>query len=246
MFVDHPGQVLAVLGVVLVGKFVASVAVLRLLGESGRLAVTIAGSLAQIGEFSFILMALGASLGLLDRETHALVVGAALVSITVNQPLQAWLQRMLARYAPGIPEAFTEVDDFDFGTITDHVILVGYGRVGTTVTEALDRAGILHIVVEEQPRVVAGLRLRGEHAISGDATRAEVLQRAGVAGARLIVVTAPEPIRARRIVEVARELNPHIAVAVRTHSATEQAFFEQVLHSRGCTGAPCTPSAKWR
>ena len=231
VFVDHPGEVLAVIGVVLLCKFAASVAVLRLLGESGRLAVTIAGSLAQIGEFSFILIALGASLGLLDRETHALVVGAALVSITVNQPLQAWLQRMLARYAPGIPEAFTEVDDFDFSTISDHVILVGYGRVGTTVTEALDRAGVLHIVVEEQPRVVAGLRLRGEHAISGDATRAEVLQRAGVAGARLIVVTAPEPIRARRIVEVALELNPHIAVAVRTHSATEQAFFEQVLNT---------------
>lgn len=128
------------------------------------------------------------------------------------------------------------MDDFDFGTITDHVILVGYGRVGTTVTEALDRAGILHIVVEEQPRVVAGLRLRGEHAISGDATRAEVLQRAGVDGARLIVVTAPEPIRARRIVEVALELNPRIAVAVRTHSATEQAFFEQVLHTPGVHG----------
>jgi CPA2 family monovalent cation:H+ antiporter-2 len=169
-------------------------------------------------------------------DTHALVVGAALLSITVNQPLQAWLQRLLARYAPGIPEAFTEVDDFDFGAITDHVILVGYGRVGTTITEALDRAGILHIVVEEQPRVVAGLRLRGEHAISGDATRAEVLQRAGVAGARLIVVTAPEPIRARRIVEVALEENPHIAVAVRTHSATEQAFFEQVLHTPGVHG----------
>ena len=236
VLVDHLGKVLAVLGVVMLMKFVASFAVLRLLGESGRLAVTIAGSLAQIGEFSFILMALGASLGLLDRDTHALVVGAALLSITVNQPLQGWLQRMLARYAPGIPESFTEADAFDFSAITDHVILVGYGRVGTTVTEALDRAGVSHIVVEEQPRVVAGIRLRGEHAISGDATRADVLRRAGVTGARLIVVTAPEPIRARRIVEVARELNPRIAVAVRTHSASEQAFFEQVLPSPGVHG----------
>ena len=236
VLVDRPGQVLTVLGVVMLCKFVASFAVLRLLGESGRLAVTIAGSLAQIGEFSFILMALGASLGLLDRDTHALVVGAALLSITVNQPLQGWLQRMLARYAPGIPDSLTEGDAFDFGAISDHVILVGYGRVGTTITEALDRAGVLHIVVEEQPRVVAGLRLRGEHAIAGDATRADVLQRAGVAGARLIVVTAPEPIRARRIVEVARQLNPRIAVAVRTHSATEQAFFEQALHAPGVRG----------
>jgi len=83
---------------------------------------------------------------------------------------------------------------------------------------------------------VAGLRLRGEHSVSGDATRPDVLLRAGVAGARLIVVTAPEPIRARRIVEVARELNPRIAVAVRTHSATEQQFFEDVLHTPGVAG----------
>jgi CPA2 family monovalent cation:H+ antiporter-2 len=205
VLVDRPGQLFAVLGIVIVCKFVASFAVLRLLGESGRLSVTIAGSLAQIGEFSFILLALGASLGLIDRDTQTLVVGASLVSITVNQPLQGWLQRVLARYAPGIPEA-------------------------------LDRAGVSHIVVEEQPRVVAGLRLRGEQAIAGDATRADVLQRAGVIGARLIVVTAPEPIRARRVVEVARQLNPRIAVAVRTHSATEQAFFEEVLQAPGVHG----------
>jgi voltage-gated potassium channel Kch len=95
---------------------------------------------------------------------------------------------------------------------------------------------VSHVVVEEQPRVVAGLRLRGELAIAGDATRADVLKRAGVAGARLIVVTAPEPIRARRVVEVARQLNPRIAVAVRTHSATEQAFFEEVLQAPGVHG----------
>jgi CPA2 family monovalent cation:H+ antiporter-2 len=236
VLVDRPGQLLTVLGIVIVCKFTASFAVLRLLGESGRLSATIAGSLAQIGEFSFILLALGASLGLIDRDTQTLVVGASLVSITVNQPLQGWLQRVLARYAPGIPESLAEGDAFDFGSLTNHVILVGYGRVGTTITEALDRAGVSHIVVEEQPRVVAGLRLRGEQAIAGDATRADVLQRAGVGGARLIVVTAPEPIRARRVVEVARQLNPRIAVAVRTHSATEQAFFEEVLDAPGVHG----------
>jgi len=236
VLVDHPAKVLTVLGVVMAGKFAASYGVLRLLGESNRRAITLAGSLAQIGEFSFILMTLGGTLGLLDGETHAMVVAAALLSITANQPLQAWLHRMLSRYSPGIPNAFLDAEDFDFGGLADHVILVGYGRVGSTVTEALDRAGVAHIVVEEQARVVAGLRLRGERAISGDATRAGVLARAGVATARLIVVTAPEPIRARRIVEVARELNPRIAVAVRTHSATEQAFFEEVLQAPGVHG----------
>jgi len=105
------------------------------------------------------------------------------------------------------------------------------------VAEALTRAGIRYVVVEERERVVAGLRRRGESAIHGDATRRDVLERAGVERARLIVVTAPEPIRARRIIEVARAVNPHVAVAVRTHSAAEQAFFEDYLAAgRGATG----------
>jgi monovalent cation:H+ antiporter-2, CPA2 family len=90
--------------------------------------------------------------------------------------------------------------------------------------------------VEEQERIVAGLRGRGERAVFGDATRVEVQQRAGVEHAKLIVVTAPEPIRARRVVEVARELNPHIAIAVRTHSAAEQAFFEEFVNAPGASG----------
>jgi K+:H+ antiporter len=239
VLVDHPGQVLAVLGVIVIGKLVVSFCLLRLLAQTGRSAVTLASSLAQIGEFSFILVALGVSLGLLERETQALVVAGSLVSITLNQPLGAWLARALNRLerAPIVPTLQPPVAlETEFGGLTGHVVLVGYGRVGTTVTEALDRAGVIHIVVEEQPRVVAGLRLRGEHAVSGDATRPEVLERAGIRGAQLIVVTAPEPIRARRIVEVARRLNPGIAVAVRTHSASEQAHFESTLHRPGVVG----------
>ena len=244
VLIEHPGQVLAVLGVVVGVRLGGAYWVLRMLGQTSRSALGVATSVAQVGEFSFVLAGLGMTLGLLDRSAQALVVAGALISITINQSLAAWLRRVVLRpeaapaTAPGpaTAEVPIAVDPFDFGELTGHVILVGYGRVGTTVTEALDRAGVVHIVVEEQPRVVAGLRMRGEHAVSGDATRPEVLQRAGVAGASLIVVTAPEPIRARRVVEVARELNPHIAVAVRTHSAVEQAFFEEILHAPGGIG----------
>jgi CPA2 family monovalent cation:H+ antiporter-2 len=124
-------------------------------------------------------------------------------------------------------------EPFDFLGLHGHVVLVGFGRVGATVADALTRASSRFVVVEEQERIVGGLRLRGERAIQGDATRADVLARAGIAGASLLVVTAPEPFRARRIVQVARAANPFLAVAVRTHSAAEQAFFEEYLGSRG-------------
>jgi monovalent cation:H+ antiporter-2, CPA2 family len=84
-------------------------------------------------------------------------------------------------------------------------------------------------VVEEQERIVGGLRARGDAAILGDATRPDVLTRAGIAGAALLVVTAPEPFRARRIVEVARAANPRATIAVRTHSAEEQAYYEHAF-----------------
>jgi CPA2 family monovalent cation:H+ antiporter-2 len=120
--------------------------------------------------------------------------------------------------------------------MVDHVVLIGHGRVGSTVADALLRSGAKHVVVEEQERVVGGLRRRGEPAILGDATRPDVLQRAGIENARLVVITAPEPFRARRIVEVAREANPAVAVAVRTHSAAEQAYFESHLSTPGAPG----------
>ena len=175
---------------------------------------------------------------------------ARCVSITVNQPLGAWLARAFGRLdrAPIAPTLEPPVAiETDFGGLTGHVVLVGYGRVGTTVTEALDRAGVIHIVVEEQPRVVAGLRLRGEHAVSGDATRPEVLERAGVAGARLIVVTAPEPIRARRIVEVAqRAESRHRGRGA--HAQRERAGVLRVdaAHAGRASGARCTRSGRWR
>jgi monovalent cation:H+ antiporter-2, CPA2 family len=261
--VHSPIQVLALVAVVIVGKSVASFTLMRVLGQSTRSSLIIGASLAQIGEFSFIVAGLGVTLGLFTRDTQAMVVAAALIAITVNQPLLAGVGALLARAeerqrvaqivaarsgqlvtphdvplsARATRAPMNEVEDpFDFSRFRDHVVVVGNGRVGATVTDALQRESARYVVVDELERVVAGLRARGERAVFGDATRPDVQERAGVEHARLIVVTAPEPIRARRAVEVARALNPQIAVAVRTHSASEQAFFEDFVHTHGATG----------
>lgn len=264
---NAPLSVLALLGVIVIGKSVTSYTLMRLLRQTHRSSLIIGGSLAQIGEFSFIVAGLGLSLGLITPDVQALIIAAALLSITLNQPLLAavrWVQhRTEARLArvPVAPTAeyrvatgatvrdvvpvsaratrapMNEVDDpFDFSRVHDHVVIVGYGRFGTTIAEALQRESTRYVIVEEQERVVAGLRSRGERAVFGDATRPEVLIRAGVEHARLVVMTTPEPIRARRAVEIARALNPAIAVGVRTHSAAEQAFFEEFVHAADGSG----------
>ena len=255
---ESPLSVLALVAVILLGKSLASFLLMRLLGQSTRSALVIGASLAQIGEFSFIVAGLGVTLGLITGDVEALIVAAALISITVNQPLLAGVRSLITRHedrqahaldrlspdsragmqghhtVPASARAsrapLDEVEDpFDFARFRDHVVIVGYGRFGTTIAEALTRDNVRYVIVEEQERLVAGLRSRGERAVYGDATRAEVLARAGVEHARLIVVTAPEPIRARRAVEVARELNPQISVGVRTHSAAEQQSFEELV-----------------
>jgi K+:H+ antiporter len=231
-------DVLAIVAIVVAWKSVVAFGLLRLLGHSTRSALLVGGALGQIGEFSFIVAALGASLGLVTPERQAIIVVAAIVAITLNSPIMSavvgLIKRMTTRTAPATLADFEDAEDFsDFH---NHVVLVGHGRVGGTVADALIRAGATHVVVEEQERVVDGLRARGEPAILGDAARRDVLARAGISDARLIVITAPEPFRARRIMDVARAANPSITVAVRTHSAAEQAYFEQHLDAQHSTG----------
>jgi CPA2 family monovalent cation:H+ antiporter-2 len=248
----HPLQILALVVVVVVGKLASSYFLMRWLKQPKHSALILGSSLSQIGEFSFMVSGLGFAAGLIDRDLQAMVVATALIAITLNQPLLAMVRvtadRLEARDAAALTPApaasvaggsatSTGEDPFDFSHLGTHVVVVGHGRVGITVTEALQRdSSDMYVVIEEQERLVAGMRSHGERAILGDATRADVLHRAGIDSATLIVVTAPEPIRARRIVEVARELNPRIAVAVRTHSAAEQAYYEDLLHMPGAQG----------
>jgi CPA2 family monovalent cation:H+ antiporter-2 len=234
VLVRETTRVLVLVAMIVVWKSTLAFVLLRLMRQQARAALVVAAALGQIGEFSFVVAALGVSLGLLSRELQALVIAAALISITVNGPVVSAVTRFVRHRR--LRNAVDAAPESVRPPLAGHVVLVGHGRVGTTVADALMRAGTRYIVVEEQERIVGGLRKRGERVILGDATRPEVLERAAVKDARLLVVTAPEPFRARRIVEVARALNPDIAVAVRTHSAAEQAFFEVYLSAPGVSG----------
>ncbi len=234
VLVRDTSRVLALVAVIVVWKSALAFGLMRLLRQPTPSALVVAAALGQIGEFSFVVAALGVSLGLVTRELQALVIAAALIAITVNGPIVSLAVRV-ARRLPRRREGDT-APNAPRPPLAGHVVLIGHGRVGTTVGDALARAGQRYVVVEEQERIVGGLRKRGERAILGDATRPEVLERAGIADARLLVVTAPEPFRARRIAELARAANPRIAIAVRTHSAAEQAYFEQYLSAPGAVG----------
>jgi len=230
ILVRQPLRVLLVLLIVMVGKSAAAFGIVRLFGKPNSTALTIAASLAQVGEFSFILAALGVSLGILPTEAQSLILAAALLSITLN-PFIFNTIGTVARRLGETPDAepgpeLAEAAAAGSGARRGHAVLVGHGRVGGRIGEALLAAGVPQVVIEEDHAAVEALRRRGIDAIYGNAARPGILEHAALPAARLLVVAAPDPFQARRIIELARELNPRIEIVVRTHSAAERAHLE--------------------
>jgi CPA2 family monovalent cation:H+ antiporter-2 len=237
ILVREPVEVLAVVLIVMVGKSIGAFAIVLLFRRPVATALTISASLAQIGEFSFILAALGVSLGLLPPEGQSLIVAGALLSISLN-PLAFAAAARLSRWINERPALLARLErpgsalhdpDPALGDarLTRHAIIVGYGRVGGTIGESLTRRGVPYVVVEQSIEIFDRLRERGIPAIYGNASRMAVLEAARPERAQLILVTTPDPFQARAIVELARKVNPGIASVVRTHSREEREYLEK-------------------
>jgi CPA2 family monovalent cation:H+ antiporter-2 len=237
MLVQEPVRVLVVVAIILLGKTLA--AFLLVLGFRYPLntALTVSASLAQIGEFSFILAGLGVSLNLLSEEGQHLILAGALISIALNplvfhaiEPLQAWIRsrsklaRAMERPDDPLAELPTTVDQ---NRLTGHIVLVGYGRVGRQIGETLTAKGVPIIVAEQNREMVEQLRKHGIPAVSGDASDPAVLIQAHVARARMLVIAVPDAFRARKMIEIARTLRPDIETVVRAHTDEEEALLRK-------------------
>lgn len=236
VLIEQPLQVAAALSIVLVGKSVAALLIVLAFNYPLRTALTVAVSLAQIGEFSFILAGLGITLGLLPAEGQDLILAAALLSISLNPfifqmllPMQTWLHQH-----PGIclklerrNAALAHPNIDERPCLSGHAVLVGYGRVGKHIGEALRQHGLPYVVVEYNRALVRALRVQGVVAIYGDAAMPGLLEHAMIEHARLLVVTVPEALQAREIVELARQLKPDIDTIVATHSERDLAWLDR-------------------
>ena len=234
VLIQQPLQVLAVVAIIVVGKSLAAFLLVLAFRYPLNTALTVSASLAQIGEFSFILAGLGVSLGLLPREGMSLILAGALISISLNhlvfqaiEPAQAWIRSRskLARTLERPDDPLAELPmTVESSEVTGHVVLVGYGRVGRRIGEALAAHGLAYVVAEQNRELVETLRERGIHAVAGDASDPAVLVQAHIARARMLVIATPDALRARRMIEIARGLNPQIETLVRTHSEEEAAL----------------------
>jgi CPA2 family monovalent cation:H+ antiporter-2 len=228
ILVHAPLAVLAVLAIILIGNTGIALGLQLLLRQPVAQACTVAASLGQIGEFSFILANLGLALGLLAPLGRDLILAGAILSILLHQGLMTLAQRLGPRLerrlhpAPAAAEPQPqEPRAIPVTALTNHTVLIGYGRVGRLVGEALEAAHRPHIVVEDRQDLVEQLRARGMEAILGNAAAPEVLKATNIARAESLVVAIPNGFEAGQIAEQARTANPTIEIIARAHSDAE-------------------------
>lgn len=231
MLVREPIKVLVVVAIIVLGKTVAAFLLVLAFRYPLNTALTVSASLAQIGEFSFILATLGVSLNLMEPEVQSLILAGALISIALNpllfdaiEPLQKWIRARsaMARKMEQRDDPLAELPaTTNLELLTGHVLLVGYGRVGRRIGEALLARKVPIVVAEQNRDTVEELRQLGVPAVSGDAADPAVLIQAHVARARLLIVAVPDTFRARKMMEIARALKPDIQSVVRAHSDEE-------------------------
>jgi CPA2 family monovalent cation:H+ antiporter-2 len=237
VLIDEPLKVLLVVVIIMVGKTIAAMGLVLAFRYPLNSALTIGASLAQIGEFSFILAGLGVTLNLLPVEGQSLILAGALISIAANsllfaaiEPAQAWVRRRssLARKLELRDDPLAELPTTVHASfLSGQVVLVGYGRVGKRIAEALAARGIPYVVAEENREVVEQLRSQHIAAVSGDASDPAVLIQAHIAKAGMLVIATPDAFNARKMAETARSLNPAIEIVVRVHSEDDASLMER-------------------
>ena len=279
ILVDDYGPVLATFFIIVIGKSVAAFAIVRAFGHPRSTAFTIAASLAQIGEFSFILMGLGIQLEMLPQEGSDLILAGAILSIMVNPflfvLLDRWTARVRARAAASeptgqedeaaaaalaaerqpsapAPEALVgmqateeaepaereerrarpDVEEEPHVTeLSDHVVLVGHGRVGQFITGRLGPAPTGLVVVDLSSERLAELAEAGVETVIGNAADPRIATAANIAGARCLLVAIPDAFECGQVIAHARRLNPDLPIVVRADGIAE----ERHLDTHGAT-----------
>jgi CPA2 family monovalent cation:H+ antiporter-2 len=232
----EPLAVVAVLLVIFIGNSLVALVIVLLYRFSVRTALSVSVSLAQIGEFSFILAGLGLTLGLLPSHGRDLILAGALLSIAINPlifaavpAVESTLRRQprLMKWLESEREPRLEMTLATPVLISDHAVIVGHGRVGSALTPLLARERLPFVVIERDRARFKALKDQSVNAVFGDATSRAVLDAARITSARLLIIATPEGFQARRILEVVKQMSPHTDTVVRTHSDSEVAYLKE-------------------
>lgn len=237
VLIDNFGAVLTVVGIIVFGKSLAAIILVLILRYPLNSALMIAASLAQIGEFSFILAGLGLSLGLIPQLAFSLIIAGAFISIALNpfvfrlvEPLKRWLLRNSPR-AREMDQPRDPMAELPMNTerrlLEGQVVIVGYGVIGKALADALANRQIPFVVAERNRETVGALRAAKIAAVSGDAADPAVLIQAHIAEAAVLVITVNDLMAIRNMVDTARTLNPEIDIMIDAEDALSKMALEE-------------------
>jgi CPA2 family monovalent cation:H+ antiporter-2 len=222
ILIEHPWQVLATAAIIMFGKSAAAFVIVRAFGHPNGTALTISASLAQIGEFAFIIAGLGVSLKILPPTGQALVLAGALISIMLNPVVFGLLDRWLLKHQQTTPAAVeTELPPGPSLDLHDHAIVIGFGRVGSALAQVLRDRGVPVLIIDDNKEHVAEAHAAGLPGIRGSAASDRVLAEAHPERAKIAVLAIPQPLEAGETLAKLRAINPGLTLLARAHSDAE-------------------------
>ncbi len=222
ILIEHPWQVLATAAIIMFGKSAAAFFIVRAFGHPTGTALTISASLAQIGEFAFIIAGLGVTLKILPPTGQALVLAGALISIMLNPLVFGLLDRWLLKHQETTPAAVeTELPPGPSLDLHDHAIVIGYGRVGSALAQVLRDRGVPVMIIDDNKEHVAEAHAAGLPGIRGSAASDKELAEAHPERAKIAVLAIPQPLEAGETLAKLRALNPNLTLLARAHSDAE-------------------------
>ena len=249
ILLSNPLAVLATLLIIVLGKSLAAYGIVRLFGHDRHTALTISASLAQIGEFSFILLGLGITLDLLPTDARDIVLAGAILSILINPFLFAWLERTPSQRKESLnpPRGEAGMDDAQTSDPIppadlpsqweNHVILVGGGRIGGLIAQRLQQSQVPLVIVELDTQPIARLRSQGHAVVRGNAVLPDTLEQAGITRARALIVAIPNSFEAGEIIASQRAAHTHLPILACAYLGEEVAWLQKQGASQVVNGA---------
>jgi CPA2 family monovalent cation:H+ antiporter-2 len=243
ILVEQPFQILAVVGIIIIGKSCAAFLLVLAFRYPLQSALMVSASLAQIGEFSFILAQLGVGLGLLSKEGQSLILAGALISIAINplvfkliNPIHTWIKsnpKLTALIPCSSNDSLAELpinpkDEL----LKGQVVLVGYGRVGKRVSSLLSDKAIPYVVIEDNRELIVNLRAAGVTAVYGDASEPSALIQGHITHASMLIIAIADTFNVRKMIRYAYQLNPKLEIIIRTHNEEEAALLEKEISGK--------------
>lgn len=212
--VEQPVALLATLAIIIVGKSLAAYAIVRAFGRDNQTAIAVSASLAQIGEFSFILATLGTELDVLPAAGRDLILAGAIISILLHPFIFSAAAKRARRGSAGAEPKSEEGRE-------PHIVVVGYGRVGKSVAAQLRDASRAFVLIDDEAEVADLAKKAGVDTIRGNAASKEILDQADIERAAYLLIAIPEGFEAGGIAEIARKMNPALKIIARAHSEEE-------------------------